>query len=360
MPFRFLVSGFDTIECAYWLIKVPGIGHEPLDFERIGVEKEILRASKSKRPTLIRLGSEEFLLANHGTKSGYPFLLQNDAFAIQCGEFNKPNFFVTYRSEGLWHQGALGLHSRFERWAESVGMMPYKNERLSRVDFTFDYWIDPIDFDEDHFVSLAAKDNKYRNHRRAQTFNIGVRPISLRVYNKSDEIREQSGKTWFHDLWGGQQDNVWRIEWELCKEVLRLRGIKTFADLDAGQGDVLRPIVTEHTTLRIPTEDSNASRWPLHPLWVDLTERVGQMNALGVVRDCDPEVALDERMERCGIAIYGYLKRIAAIHALKRKMDSVSVAEAMHRLGRLVNRLHDPLAWDSDVNRRKDEMRLGM
>ena len=360
MAFRFLLSGFDTIECAYWLTKVPSWSPTPLDFGHLTVEKEILRASKSKQPTVLRLGTEEFLLASHGTGSGYPFLLQNDAFAIQCGEFNRPNFFVTYRSEALWHQGALNLHKRFLAWAQSVAMLPDRDERLSRVDFTFDYWINSIDFDEDHFVTLADKDNQHRKHRKVQTFTFGASPTVLRLYNKSDEIQEQSGKTWLYPLWGGQEDNVWRIEWEIRKEILRARGIKTFNDLNDGQGDVLRPLVTEHTSLRIPNEDSNSSRWPIHPLWLDLVERVASLNALGVVRDCDPQAALDERMMRCAIAMYGYLKRVAAIHGLQRNKSDVSKDDALYRLGWLMDRLHDPLTWESDVQRRMNEMRLGM
>lgn len=48
-------------------------------------------------------------------------LIENDAFSIQFGEFNKPNFFVTYRSIALWHQGAHGLHQRFLAW---LGYLP--------------------------------------------------------------------------------------------------------------------------------------------------------------------------------------------------------------------------------------------
>lgn len=147
MAFRHLLSGFDTIEAAYYLTRQSDGG---LDFRELEVEKSSLKYSKSKHPKALRLGSEEFLLANHGTGSGFPFLLENDSFSIQCGEYNKPNFFVTYRSHALWHQGAMGLHQRFLTWAESVGLRPYRSESLSRVDFTFDYWIDAIDFDEDN------------------------------------------------------------------------------------------------------------------------------------------------------------------------------------------------------------------
>lgn len=354
--YKLLLSGHDTIECAYYLAPSEGC---LLDYERLTVEKEIMRLSKSKNPKLIKLGSEEFMLAGHGTGSGYPFLIENEVFSIQFGEFNTPSFFVTFRSIALWHFGAQGLQDRFLAWAASVGLHSYQHERLSRVDFTFDYHLPAIDFDEDNFVSSFAKDNQHRKNRKVQTFKFGEGgDLGLRVYNKCDEIQESSDKTWFYDLWGMEQD-VWRIEWQARKERLRLVGIKTFEDLKERQGDLLRVLVNDHTTLRIKTEDSNRSRWPLHPLWQDLQERVAQMEGLGVVRELDMPALLDERMMRISISLYGYMKRIAAIYSLQGKTPAISLQQARAHLSIRLEQLHDPLTWEFDVERRMTEMRLG-
>lgn len=298
------------------------------------------------------------MLASHGTKSGFSFLIENDTFSIQFGEFNKPNFYVTYRSVALWHQGAQGLHQRFLSWAKSLGLRPYLPERLSRVDLTFDYSLPVVDFDEDSFVSTAVKDNKHRKNRIAQNFKFGEGDVLLRVYNKCDEIKEKSAKTWFYDLWKTDHD-VWRIEWQVRKLWLRRFGIRTFADLEERQGDLLRVLVNDHTTLRIKTDDSNRSRWPLHPLWQDLIEQVANMDGLGVVRELDREALIDEREARIAVSIYGYLKRIAAIRCLKKDLPMVTAAEAQERLKRLLDKIHDSLTWETDVERRVTEMRLG-
>lgn len=73
----------------------------------------------------------------------------------------------------------------------------------------------------------------------------------------------------------------------------------------------MRVLINDHTTLRIKTDDSNRSRWPLHPLWQELVERVGRMEGLGVVRELDMPALLDERQMRNIISVYGYMKRIA-------------------------------------------------
>lgn len=350
-----LLHGHDTIECAYYLAALPNCS---LDFEKLAAEKEALRLAKVRRPKALIIGSEEFLLMPNGTKSGFPFLIENDAFSIQFGEFNKPNFYVTYRSYALWQFGAAKLNQRFLDWAASIGFATFQPERLSRVDFTFDYRIDAIDFDEDSFISQATKDNQHRKNRKVQTFRFGEGELMLRIYNKVDEIQEKSAKTWFFDLWGCAE-NVWRIEWQVRKEWLRRFGIRTFTDLLERQGDLLRVLVNDHTTLRIKTEDSNRSRWPLHPLWQDLKERVSQMDGLGVVQELDPAALLAERETRIAVSVYGYLKRIAAIHGIRRKTSEIGFDESLQVLIRQLERIHDDLTWENDVQRRYDEMRLG-
>lgn len=65
---RSILTGHDTIECAYYLKPIEeGCS---LDFETLEVQKEELRRAKSKKPKPIRLGCEEFMLASHGTGSG--------------------------------------------------------------------------------------------------------------------------------------------------------------------------------------------------------------------------------------------------------------------------------------------------
>lgn len=356
--FRHLLTGHDTIECAYYL--APN-GRNVLDFGLLEMQKEELRLSKNrKRKTKpIRLGSEEFMLAGHGTSSGYPLLIENDAFSIQFGEFNKPNFFVTYRSIALWHVSALNLHERFLTWAASIGFEPYQPESLSRVDLTFDYQIHQIDFDEDHFISQAQKDSQHRKNGQIQTFRFGSDQVVLRIYNKTDEIQESSQKSWFYDLWE-TDEHVWRIEWQVRKNVLKFLGIRTFYDLQKRQGDLMRMLVEQHTTLRVPTADSNHSRWPLHPLWQHLTEQAQQMEGLGITQELDFQGLLDDRLARIAISLYGYMKRVAAIQGLQSESEKIpSLPTAIAYLSQHLKKIHDDLSWETDVERRMIEMRLG-
>ena len=162
-------------------------------------------------------------------------------------------------------------------------------------------------------------------------------------------------------MWGVEQD-VWRIEWQVRKGSLRSCGIQTFTDLQQRQGKLLQLLVNEHTTLRIKEDDSNRSRWALHPLWQDLIEQVAKieiLEGLDTLNDLDMNALLEERKMRIAISVYGYLKRMAAIQCLQHGKDKISVTEAQALLSMVVRHVHNPLSWSCDVEERVTEMRLG-
>lgn len=109
----------------------------------------------------------------------------------------------------------------------------------------------------------------------------------------------------------------------------------------------------------MPTDDSNRSRWPIHPLWADLQCRVAEMDGLGIVKELDPLALLEERETRMAISIYGYLKRLGAIQGIKRRTAEIGFEESLAFLQKKLTRIHDEFAWENDVRRRYDEMRLG-
>jgi hypothetical protein len=353
--YRLLLHGIDTLQCAYYLRQEQ---RGDLDFAHLLQSRESLRQLGTRAGEPITLGGVPFLLHPHGTSSGYPFLLISEDFRVECGEFNSPAFFVTFRSQALWRESAPFLHEKFLTWARAVGFVPVKPERLSRVDFAFDYSLPVVDFTEDHFVTRTNKDSQHRENGHVQTFTIGRDDIVLRVYNKVAEVEEQSGKAWFFLLWGQDQD-VWRIEWQVRKGVLRAFSICTFADLQKLQGDLLRYLCEEHTTLRVPDGDLNRSRWPVHPLWRDLQARVGELAHLGVCRLDGKACALEERLAQYARSVYGYLKAVAAVRCVQQGKALLSEQEALDQLARRMWALHDPLTWRVEVERRIAEVERG-
>ncbi len=343
--FRLLMSGLDAIRASYYLRpSFEGV----FRFEPLMIAKERLRANKSRKGELVQIGKDSFLLQGYGSKSGYPLVMDHADFTVECGEFNNPSFFVTYRSKALWQKGALSLHTAFLDWAAAVNLIVVRPETLARTDFAFDYYVVPPQFDSDRVVSLSVKDAQYRGERKVQTIQYGKGDLVLRIYNKVVEIEEQSDKVWLFQLWGMSED-VWRIEWQVRKDLLRRFSIRTFDDLFSGYGDLLRYLATEHDSLRIPNGDSNRSRWPLDPLWINLISHIESLPCQGVYREIDDQIAIRHQLGRLGIMLYGYSKRIAALVSVRDKREKVMFGETFGELRKMLESAYEPTSWDADV-----------
>ena len=350
-----LLHGIDTVQCAYALHKR---GPGRINFPALLAQREALRNAKTREPGAIKIGALEFFLAAHGSPQGFPLILTNEDFRIECGEYSNPPFFVTFKSQALWRESAQGLHRKFLDWAAGVGYLPFDDEGLSRVDFCFDYHVPEIDFDEDSFVSLSSKDSQHRQEGKVQTFTFGRSDAVLRVYDKVAEIQQQSDKVWFYELWK-RKTEVWRVEWQIRKALLRRFDICTFQDLQDQPGDLLRYLAEEHDTLRLRTPDSNRSRWPLHPLWADLQAQIRTLASLGVYKVDGKSAVLNERKIRVAIAVYGYLKRLAAVHATQMGFEHMRLDATISELQRLLGKVHDPMTWNLDVAKRIKAIELG-
>lgn len=350
-----LIYGFDTVEIAYYLISTRD---GSLDFDRLVAHRDSLKSSGLRHLSEVTLGTESFGLASHGTSSGYPVLLANESFTVQCGENNVPSFFVTYGSLALWHEGVENLHLRFLSWADSVGLVPSKPETISRVDYAVDFHLPVMDFGADHFVSQTIKDVQHRKNGQVQTFRLGQDSIVLRVYNKSDEVKEQSGKYWLHTLWGYEED-VWRIEYQVRKDTLREFCIGSLANLLSQYGVILSYLAHEHTRLTIPSEDSNRARWQTHPLWKSLQDHYSTLPIGFNDNEFNRNAHLDARLERCYVSMLGYAKRISAIKALQESSEPLALGRTLSHICGGLRRLHDPLSWQTDVEHRMIQMKLG-
>jgi len=351
-----LLRGFDTIQCCFYL--APRGAGGMINTERLLATREGLRMAGAQDPTPVELGNRKFLLSPHGSRSGYPFILSDLDFRIEFGPGQNPPFFVTFRSEALWRESAAALREAFLGWAESVGYFPQRPESMTRVDFAFDIALDSPDFGADDFVTLSIKDAQYRENGAVQTFTFGRSDAVLRVYDKVAEIEQQSEKVWLFALWGQDQD-VWRIEWQVRKDLLREYGIRTFDDLARGIKPLLRYLAAEHATLRMPGNDSNRSRWPLHPLWTSVQRAIEELDDLSGCNALDQNAVLEHRLMVAGISVYGYLKRIAALRCVLDGRSSMPAEQALAVLRGLISRVHNPFTWKSDVTERIEQIRLG-
>jgi hypothetical protein len=64
-------------------------------------------------------------------------------------------------------------------------------------------------------------------------------------------------------------------------------------------------------------------------------------------------------MQRMAISMFGYLKRIAAVHCIQHGKEMVDAEAALKRMAPMLFKLYEPLSWQTDVEKRINEIRCG-
>lgn len=351
---KLLLQGLDSLYVAYYLDMVTG----RLDWEDLAFQKERLQRTRNEKFAEIELGSERFALRPYG-QNPYAYVLSNKAFQVAIGEHIKPNCYVQFLSEALWQFGVNGVLERFDEWCRSLRFVATRPESVSRADWAFDYDWPTVEFAPEHFVSRASKNATWREHQYLQTVTFGSGDTVIRIYDKVAEIGQKSGKVWFFELWG-QQENVWRTEFQLRRERLRLAGINTTQDLKHFQNDLLRELATNHTTLRRPNGDTNRSRWPLHPYWQALQADIATLPQTGLVQAIDPCMPLDWRLHQQIKSLYGNLKGIGAVLGLLEGTESpLALDNVLEALPEVLEEHHDAGEWSRALADRMQGYELG-
>lgn len=354
-PFRCLLRGLDSLYVSYFFI--PGMSR--IDWDDLAYRKELLKATGKPEGAEIQLGCQRFMLQPYGSQP-YSYVLKNRLFVVRLGENITPCCNVQFLSEGLWQLGVRELARQFDLWAASVGFEATRGEVIARADWSFDFDVPNIDFDENSFVSLASKDAKHRKDGKAQTFTFGTGDKVVRIYDKCAEIAEASGKTFFYLLWG-QSEGVWRVEFQVRGEGLKASGIKTIADLYLGQAALLRDLARKHTSLRCPSGDSNRSRWPLHPLWASLVGAIAALPHQAGMVGFEEALPVRLRLMEQQKSIFGHIKSIGALLTILEGREApLSLDETMKRLQTdfMLNHYH-PAEWKADLDDRRKRHAMG-
>ena len=185
-------------------------------------------------------------------------------------------------------------------------------------------------------TDFTVEEFSYGLHRSGFHFSKGS-PISCAIYDKTREIREESLKWWFHDLWQAsgwdaeKQPQVWRVEFRFKREVLhelsvedefqgiedafqfsdRLQALWAYACGHVGGGaDGLPDGWLRYV---VPGADSNRSRWVTHLVWMEVQKAFAVLpdeeeDKSEVIRKRKRQASLD----RATAATVGYLSSMAA------------------------------------------------
>jgi hypothetical protein len=221
------------------------------------------------------LGETRFVL-RPCSGNGYRFRLFNADVAVMLHP-NPPTNVAAVRAQlsaaMLWREGwrrAVQLVTAFatellEPPGEPVPPI------VSRLDLCADFqgWI-PTEADAPRFVTRASSRAAYTECGNFTGFGFGRGDIVARIYNKTAEI-VRSGKEWTRAIWelNGYDPRalVWRLEFQIRREVLREFGVDTARDLPTRVGGLWRHLSNEWLRLALPTQSKRRERWPADPSW---------------------------------------------------------------------------------------------
>lgn len=260
---------------------------------------------------------------------------------VSRGTFNDLIAQVRFSSEYLWQEAWAGN----ALYKVHVLLMNIFGEHLHLQVSEVHLCADVVGFDfstvnhEQHFISRVRKsgviytagtDEVIQDGRRISTLRFSGHgsPLSCTIYNKTQEIKQKSGKTWFYDLWRrngwDSKAEVWRVEFRFKRDFLHnlttpiegaydlLSHVQSLWEYAAG-----RPAGGEDGYpdgwLRyiIPTDDQNSSRWPVHPAWKVVQAAFVEPVEAGlgpVVR----ERIREKNLERGVAAMIGYSSTLAS------------------------------------------------
>ncbi|GAB1532579.1 MULTISPECIES: replication initiation factor [Brevibacillus] len=287
-----ILRGFDTI--------VFGVNIENYD----SVFRKYLDRFKELKTIAQETGIEQTVYLNDLALTVHRTGIRFYQYNLSCNDFiisfaekelktNAP-ITVKFLSSYIWSFGLKDAFSKFVSWLESVSAL-ITGTKVSRADICAD--TDLVIFKEPDIkgvVTLARKRQKYfvdSEHaigRAFSGFTIGKgSPLQARVYNKSIEI-PTSGKAWFKEIWlannWSEDKEVWRVEFQILRNVLKEFGINTVEDLLKAESRLWSYLTQQWLTIRQPSPDK-VYRWKLKKKWQTIQEAGNDYNTTPLVRE---------------------------------------------------------------------------
>ncbi|MED4782697.1 replication initiation factor [Brevibacillus choshinensis] len=331
-----ILKGFDTLEFGLKVENYESSLRPYLDlFQELKVEAQ-------------ETGIEQTLLLNNVTltvhrtgKRFYPFRVSCDDFVVFFAdkELNmNPPIFVRFSSGYIWSFGLAGAYKHFTEWLQLLTDSSYRNQ-ISRVDICVDS--DSVTFrqiDSKGVTTRARKkeecfvSGEYTNGRKFSGFRVGIGgPLLARIYNKTMEI-QKSGKDWFKQIWrehGWNEDkDVWRVEFQLRREVLKEFSIHTIEELLEKENNLWAYLTHEWLTIRQQSSD-NVSRWKIKRKWTAIQKADMKYEASPLIREKVKQGSLEQLLNQGR----GILLSVAAIGNHNSIEDTTKLFQSWTEIG---------------------------
>ena len=241
----------------------------------------------------ITIDSHHLMVMDKG-RGRYAYVLSDGWYEIQVsGSRSKslPAIYVKLSSDLLNGYGVYIAMNQLRGLLKEL-LIGQAEDVVSRVDLFVDFMTD-TDFDSLGSRLWIKKAIGFHTHRAGDTFtgfSIGLGgDISARLYNKTVEI-EKSQKDYLKSVWANEgwtkASYVWRLEFQLKRNVLKQFSISTVADLTECSNDLWRYCTNDWLRLALESTAKNKTRWKTHRVWIEIQQvKFGAGAYTGVCRD---------------------------------------------------------------------------
>jgi len=307
-----MLLGVDTIE----------FGIQVENYEEIF--RPILATLRELKSAAQETGNEDEITIGGVTLKVHAAGIRFYAYRLTCEDFticfaenelstNAP-IWVRFMSGYLWPLTLEGAYESFLKWFR-VFDVEVVGTKVSRFDICVDS--DEVSFgklDSDGFVTRAKRktihgvDDEHFEGKLFSGFTIGKgQPLLCRIYQKKLEIYK-SGKTWMYDIWGQHgwegDSEVWRVEYQMRREVLKELGVPTIEKLLEKVNGVWAYCTQEWLTLRRPNGEANVSRWNVRRKWNKIQKAEYSQLAVPLIRERVRQGNLKQLMNQAaGLAV---------------------------------------------------------
>jgi hypothetical protein len=249
---------------------------------------------KGLEPRTLKRGIpfDEFLIK--GGASGYKVSVwYQDARAFLTDEVDEKR--GEGHGMGIWLQlgpkfliqNGQNLKNAVKYFLEAIGVIGEYETRITRIDIAMDlFGVSMRDQDLDNWRNnWVGRSKVSSNHFDSktgalQTINIGSRqsPIYVRIYDKRAQAIKDDDIFFWLDVWGGVDDEVTRIEWEVKPNDGNFENyLKNFSMFNGFAARELLNYLLDWGRLAEPDlSDENRSRWPDSEFWQGLREVAAQ------------------------------------------------------------------------------------
>ena len=318
-----LASGIDAL----YLTGKTTVPAELVDVLAAERDRSALARSAGATPDPVVLGAAEFVVG-WGGWDNYRFRLDAPGKAliglVSSGEAF-PDVRVQPRAEFLHAAGPGGVLAWLYDVTNALGLdVAWK---VSRVDLFADFHGLGLSAESRwDFVCKAKRRKTFEDGEDLETLYFGSgKPVMARLYDKTKESAAK-GTDWWPDLWGSayrRGEQVWRVEFQVERAYLKDVGLSSPGQVLEAAGRLWAKLSSEWLTLRLPTEDSNRSRWPLSPLWEAVQAATFESSAVG-----EDLVRAGQRrgdLRRITPAVVGFLSSLSALTGVSDEAELVEL-----------------------------------